>query len=90
MSPDVIGMIVALFAFTFSVLGGVAALLARQTKTLETRFDGRFDDLDRQLDRLELRMDRLELRMDRLEGEVSETKIAIARLEGPLPRLLRI
>lgn len=79
MSPDVIGMIVALFAFTFSALGGVAALLSRQTKTLETRFDG-----------LDKRLDRLELRMDRLEGEVSETKIAIARLEGPLPRLQRI
>ncbi len=38
--------------------------------------------------RLEGRMDRLEDRMGRLERELTEVKIAVARLEGPAPRLV--
>ena len=72
MSPDVIGMIIALFAFTLTVLGGVATMLAKQTKTLDTRFD-----------RMEVRLDRMDDRFYRLEGELVEVKIAIARIEGP-------
>ncbi|WP_460571720.1 hypothetical protein [Humibacter soli] len=32
-----IGMIVALFAFTLTVLGGVAGMLARQTRVMDAR-----------------------------------------------------
>ncbi|MBO9625046.1 MAG: hypothetical protein J7484_01575 [Microbacterium sp.] len=68
-SPDVLAMIIALFAFTLTVLGGVAGMLARQSKALESRFD-RIDD-----------------RFDRIEGDLVEMKVAIARLEGPIPTL---
>lgn len=79
MSPDVIGMIIALFAFTLTVLGGVATMLAKQTKTLDAR-----------LDRIDTRLDRMDDRFDRLEGEVVEVKIAIARIEGPRRHLQQL
>lgn len=93
MSPDVIGMIIALFAFTVTVLGGVAGMLARLTKSLEGRFDrldGRMDRLDVRMDRLEGRMDRLEGRMDQLQGELIEVKVSVARWEGPPRRLQQL
>lgn len=79
MSPDVIGMIIALFAFTLTVLGGVATMLAKQTKTLDAR-----------LDRIDTRLDRMDDRFDRLEGEVVEVRIAIARIEGPRRHLQQL
>lgn len=90
MSPDVIGMIIALFAFTLTVLGGVAGMLARQTKNLEGQFNQRFDRIDGRMDRFDGRMDRFDGRMERLENEVVEIKIAVARLEGPQRRLQQL
>lgn len=83
MSPDVIGIIIALFAFTITVLGGVAGMLARQTKNLEGRFDARFD-------RIDARFDQIDTRLDRHEGELVDLKIAVARLEGPQRRLQQL
>lgn len=79
MSPDVLAMIIALFAFTVTVLGGVAGMLAHQSKTLETRFN-----------RVDERFDRLDDRFDRIESDIVEMKVAIARLEGPSPKLQRV
>lgn len=76
MSPDVIGMIVALFAFVVTVLGGVGGMLSHQSKTLKERFD-----------RIDERFDRMDGRFDRMDGDMVEIKVAIARLEGPLPKL---
>ena len=52
-SPDTIGMIIALFAFTATVLSGVGAMLAHQTRGLDARFvqmdariDARFEQVD--------------------------------------------
>jgi len=77
-TPDVIGVIVAVFVAAVTFLGGVSGLLAHQTRQI----GGRFDKVD-------ARFERIETRMDRLEAELTEVKIAIARIEGPHPRLLR-
>ena len=97
MSPDVITMVIALFAFTVTVLGGVAGLLARQSKTGESRLDERFANVDArfaQVDarfaQVDARFDRLDARLDRVESELVDVKIAVARLEGPPPHLQRI
>lgn len=100
MSPDVIGMVIALFAFAVAVLGGVGGMIAHQSRGLDTRFDqvgARFDQVDARIDRLDTRIDRVEGRMDRVEsqldhlaGEIVEVKIAVARLEGPQRRLQRL
>lgn len=86
MSPDVIGMIIALFAFTVTVLGGVAGMLARQSKSLESRFSA----IDARFDKIDDRFDKIDDRFDRIEGDLVEVKVAIARLEGPLPKLQRL
>lgn len=99
-SPDVIGMVIALFAFAVAVLGGVGGIIAHQSRGLDARFDQvdvRFDQVDARIDRLDTRIDRVEGRMDRVEsqldhlaGEIVEVKIAVARLEGPQRRLQRL
>lgn len=83
MSADVIGMIIALFAFALSVLGGVAGMLARQTKLIDAKLDAFAAAVDR-------RFERLEDRVARVEAELVEVKVAIARIEGPRPRLQQL
>lgn len=101
MSPDLIGMIVSLAAFCATVLGGVRIMLARQTAALDGRFekiDERFEKIDARFVHLEEKFDErfvhLEEKFDdrfmRIEEELSQVKVAIARLEGPLPRLQRL
>jgi TolA-binding protein len=89
-SPDVIGMIIALFAFTVTVLGGVAGLLARQSRQLEARFEVRFEKIDLRFDKVDERFEKVDARFQGLESQLSDLKLSIARLEGPLPRLQRL
>jgi thymidylate kinase len=89
-SPDLIGIIVSLAAFCTTVLGGLHRMLARQTASLESRFERieeRFEKIDARFVHLEEKFDD---RFVRIEEELSQVKVAIARLEGPLPRLQRL
>lgn len=97
MSPDLIGIIVSLAAFCTTVLGGLHRMLARQTASLERRFDRieeRFEKIDARFEKIDARFVHLEEKFDdrfvRIEEELSGVKVAIARLEGPLPRLQRL
>lgn len=83
MDPDVIGIIIALFACSATVLGGVSRMLAKQSRGLDTRFDS----IDERFTRLETQM--TELRIE-LKGDIADVRVSIARLEGPLPKLQRI
>lgn len=81
-----------------AVVSGFAWVIRRTDAQVEhatNRLEARMDRLEDRMDRLEDRMDRLGDRMDRLQGELgglarelTEVKIAVARLEGPLPRLV--
>ncbi|WP_136024337.1 response regulator [Microbacterium sp. K27] len=67
---------------------------------METKFDSRCDALDAKIDvrcdaqdaKFDTRFDTMETksdaRFDRVEQQIFEVKIAIARLEGPAPRLI--
>lgn len=104
MSPDLIGIIVSLAAFCATVLGGVRIMLSRQTAALDGRFDriderfekidGRFEKVDGRFEKMDERFVHLEEKFDdrfvRIEEELSQVRVAIARLEGPLPRLQRL
>lgn len=100
MSADVIGMIIALFAFAVSVLGGVGGMLAHQTKRMDARFDkvdARFDKVDERFEKVDARFEKVEAEIADVRREVAgvkdelvEVKVAIARLEGPRPHLQRI
>ena len=78
MDPDVIGIIIALFAFTATVLGGVSRMLARQSRGLDVRFD-RIDErftkveTDIQEFRTELKREIHELRTE-LKAEIAGVK----------------
>ena len=85
MSPDVIGMIIALFAFTVAVLGGVGGMLAHQSKGLDARFDqvdARFDQVDARFDQIDARMDRFDARMDRFEVKLDRFETQLEHLSG--------
>jgi hypothetical protein len=94
-TPDVIGVLIALATLVGALFGGIWALLARQTATLEKRFDERFQRIDERFDKVDARFDKVDARFERVEDEIAvlrdgltEVKIAIARLEGPPPRLV--
>jgi len=89
-SPDVIGMIIALFSFTVAVLGGVGAMLARQSKGLDARFDqvdARFEQVDARFVQVDARFERLETRMDRLDGRMDRLEDRMDRLDGRMEHL---
>jgi archaellum component FlaC len=85
-SADVIGMIIALFAFMVAVLGGVRGMLATQTKKL----DERFDRIDARFERVEGEIADVRHQITGVKDELVEVKVAIARLEGPRPHLQRL
>jgi predicted nucleic acid-binding Zn-ribbon protein len=79
--PDVIGIIIALFAFTATVLGGVSRMLAKQSRGLDTRLDSideRFTRLETQITelRVELKGDVAELRTE-LKGDISGLRVEL-------------
>jgi erythromycin esterase-like protein len=98
-TPDVIGVILAAFGAAATVLAGVAGLGARLMARIDARFgrvDTRFDRVDAQFDRVDAQFDKVDAQFDKVAGEMAalrselvEVKIAVARLEGPAPRLIR-
>ena len=97
-TPDVIGVIVAVFVAAVGFLSVVARMLRRQDARSDERFarerantDQRFEQMqaymDRRFDRVDAQFAETNTRISRVESEVVEMKIAIARLEGP-PRHL--
>ncbi|MEN2740573.1 response regulator [Microbacterium sp. X-17] len=77
MSPEVLTMIGLGATLLVSTLGGFAWVIARM--------DARFERVDARFERLEQNAN---VRFERLEGELVEIKVAIARVEGPRPRLV--
>ena len=58
---------------------------------VDERFDrvyAQFDRVDERFRRVDEHFDRLEASMQELRSELGDVKISIARLEGPLPRLI--
>ena len=91
-TPDVIGVILAAFGAAATVLAGVAGLGARLMSRIDARFgrvDAQFDRVDAQFARVDAQFDKVAGEMAALRSELVEVKIAVARLEGPAPRLIR-
>jgi len=69
-TPDALGMLIALFAFVVTVLGGVGGMLSHLMKRIDARFehvDARFDLVDAKFDRMDTRLDRMDARFDRMD-----------------------
>ncbi|WP_449409154.1 hypothetical protein [Microbacterium maritypicum] len=65
------------------------AWCVRRTDAVEARLGARIDELDHRLGaRIDGSEKSLGSRIDNLAHEMTELKIAVARLEGPVPHLL--
>ena len=91
MSAELIGIIAIGVTLLIAQLGGLGWIVAR----MDTRFaavDAKFDHLESKLagrmDRLDARMDRLDAHIGEVRHELTEAKIAIARIEGPPRRFI--
>jgi len=90
MTPDTVGAVIAAFGAAATVLAGVFGLLAWFSRKLDAQFekiDARFEKIDTRFEKIDTRFEKIDARLDRLTDEVTEVKIAIARLEGPRPGL---
>lgn len=88
MTPDVIGVIVAIVGASATVVGGLYLLLRNagarideQFKVLRSEIDMRFGEMREEIK--EVREDIVELRI-----AVARLEVSVARLEGPRPALL--
>ena len=92
------GLIVAMFSGFAWVIRRTDArsdAQAARSDARADRTDARADRTDERIDRLAARMDEridnlertIGARFDELSREMGEVKVAVARLEGPLPRL---
>jgi septal ring factor EnvC (AmiA/AmiB activator) len=52
------------------------------------RVDQRFEEVDRRFEKVDERFDRMDERIRQVQSELNEVKVAVARLEGPQPRLI--
>lgn len=77
MTPEVIALVVTAAGVVVTTLAGMAGMVA----WLHRDIDRRFEAVDR-------RFERIEDDLTGIRGDLTEVKIAIARLEGPTPRLI--
>lgn len=91
LSPDTIGMIIALFAFTATVLSGVGAMLAHQTRGLDARFvqmdariDARFEQVDARFEQVYRRFDQVDARLDRVDARIDRVEERLLGVEHEL------
>lgn len=83
-SVEVITMLASAATILVALVSGFGWMVTRMDARFaqqDTKFESRFTQVD-------ARFDRLEGRIDELTHEMGEVKIAIARLEGPTPRLI--
>ena len=91
MPMDVVTMIASVATILVALFGGFAWFLRRMDAgfaTQEARMEHRFVGIDARFDRVEARLDRVEVGFTQVQRELTEVKIAVARLEGPTPRLV--
>ena len=91
-SVEVITMLATAVTLLVAIISGFGWMInrmdARFAEVVAT-FNARFETQDSKLDaRFETQDAKLDARFDRIEQEIVEVKIAIARLEGPTPRLI--
>lgn len=90
--------VMTMIASAVSVVVAFAGLGGWFIRRVDARFDrvdAQFDRVHAQFDRVDARFEKVDARFDRLEDriagiehELTEVKIAVARLEGPQPRLV--
>lgn len=83
--------VMTMIASAVSVVVAIAGLGGWFIRRVDARFDrmdAQFARVDARFEKVDARFDRLEDRIAGIEHELTEVKIAVARLEGPQPRLV--
>lgn len=97
MSAEMISTVLVAASVLIALGGGLFAGLAWVLKRMEHLFakvderfekiDKRFDKVDARFAKVDERFDRVDERLIQLQSELNDVKVAVARLEGPPPRL---
>ena len=88
MSIELVTMIMTVASTLLGLAAGFGWMITRtdaRFEKFEQRTDARFEKSEQRTD---ARFDRLESDIAEVKADIGEVKIAIARLEGPAPRLL--
>lgn len=83
MSAEILAIVIAASGLLVTLFSAFFAGIA----WLSRRMDDRFDKVDARFEKVDARFDRGDERIDEVRAELTEVKIAVARLEGPRPRL---
>ncbi|WP_372984460.1 response regulator [Microbacterium sp.] len=91
-SIELVTMIVTVATTLLGLAAGFGWMITRtdaRFEMFEQRMDARFEKFEQRMDaRFEKVEQRMDARFEKVDVELGEVKIAIARLEGPAPRLL--
>lgn len=88
-TPDALGMLIALFAFVVTVLGGVGGMLSHLMKRIDARFehvDARFERVDARFDLVDARFDRIDARLDRMDARFDRMDERFDRMDSRFDR----
>ena len=91
MSAEVLSMVLVAAGVLITLGGGLFAGLAWLLRRMDERFDTvdrRFEKVDQRFDKVDERFDKIDERMNLLQSELNDVKVAVARFEGPHPRLI--
>ena len=98
MSVEVISIILAAAGILITLGGGFLAGLAWVIRRMDEQFDKvdkRFDRIDQRFEQVDQRFEKVDERFERMheqigqvQSELNDVKVAVARLEGPQPRLI--
>jgi hypothetical protein len=98
-TPEIWATIIAGASLLVTLLGGFVRIIHRSDQKFATliaavdskvtKLDKKHDDSFGRLDaKIDAAVDKLEKKIDVIAGDVVELKVAVARLEGPNPRLI--
>lgn len=95
MSVETITIIIAAASLAATIVGGlfaVAAWILRHTaQQMDDRFEKvyeRFEKVDAQFEKVDAQFEKVDAQISGLREDLTEVKVAVARLEGPHPRLM--
>lgn len=102
MSVEMIAMIIAAASLLVTLGGGLFAGFAWMLRRIDEKFakvderfvqaeasvKAQFDKVDERFDRVDQKFDRIDECINGVQAELTEVKVAVARLEGPRPRLI--
>lgn len=96
-SVEVVTMLATGVTLLVAIISGFGWMINRmdvrfaaQDARLDARFAAQDARFDARFEKIDARFEKIDALFDHVEQEIFEVKIAIARLEGPTPRLIPV